>query len=383
MSNLETLTNTSYIRSQAQKIYQLCQEGKTSFILDESRLNDTADLVIENIKKNYPKGNIPYHGRINHLNAGSTQRTRQLPDQKTLMDLIFVSTLVDAGTGNKWSFQENDRTFEKSEGLAVASYHFFKSGYVTENGVLDAGKLSKLKTTAFEKVFQVTDENRLNGTKDRVKLLNKLGQVLLNSSTFPNARPSDLAQLMQTRYGDTFSAKNLLKEILLNFHQIWPERKKVDGINLSDVWFYPLASDDKEDIQNWIPFHKLSQWLTYSLIEVFDKANFKITNIDELTGLPEYRNGGLFIDTGVIKFEVPEDQNKIFPVDSKLVIEWRALTVILLDKISELIKTKMGDRQLNLAKILEGGTWSTGRELAMKRRNGTPPLRLALDSTVF
>ena len=46
-----------------------------------------------------------------------------------------------------------------------------------------------------------------------------------------------------------------------------------------------------------MPLHKLSQWLAYSLIEPLQRAGIAVTDIDGLTGLAEYRNGGLFIDT--------------------------------------------------------------------------------------
>ncbi|MGA8820095.1 MAG: DUF1688 family protein, partial [Xanthobacteraceae bacterium] len=40
--------------------------------------------------------------------------------------------------------------------------------------------------------------------------------------------------------------------------------------------------------------------------------------------------------------------------------------------------------ELPLAKILQGGTWATGRELAFARRaDGSPPLKIISDGTVF
>jgi len=41
-----------------------------------------------------------------------------------------------------------------------------------------------------------------------------------------------------------------------------------------------------------VPFHKLTQWLTYSLLEPLETAGLTVVNLDELTALPEYRNGG-------------------------------------------------------------------------------------------
>jgi hypothetical protein len=44
----------------------------------------------------------------------------------------------------------------------------------------------------------------------------------------------------------------------------------------------------------------------------------------------------------------------------------------------------MDAQSLPLAKILEGGTWATGRVLAReKRTDGSPPIKVVSDGTVF
>jgi len=68
------------------------------------------------------------------------------------------------------------------------------------------------------------------------------------------------------------------------------------------------------------------------------------------------------------------------------VVEWRALTVGLLDRLALLVRCEFGmdESSLPLAKVLEGGTWSAGRRLAFERRpDGTPPIRVTSDGTVF
>ena len=41
-----------------------------------------------------------------------------------------------------------------------------------------------------------------------------------------------------------------------------------------------------------VPFHKLTGWTTYSLLEPMEKIlGWKFDGIDDMTGLPEYRNG--------------------------------------------------------------------------------------------
>jgi hypothetical protein len=132
--------------------------------------------------------------------------------------------------------------------------------------------------------------------------------------------------------------------------------------------------------------HKLSQWLAYSLIEPLQQAGLTVTDIDGLTGLAEYRNGGLFIDTGVLTLRDPADAARAHDVASALVVEWRALTVALLDRLAAEMRRRLGMDQtsLPLAKVLQGGTWSAGRSIARQlRADGAPPINVIGDGTVF
>jgi len=146
------------------------------------------------------------------------------------------------------------------------------------------------------------------------------------------------------------------------------------------------AHEAAHETDGLVPFHKLSQWLAYSLIEPLTWAGIAVADIEGLTGLPEYRNGGLFLDAGVIALKNPADADFAYEVGSRLVVEWRALTVALLDRIAPLVRTRLGMSAdaLPLAKVLEGGTWATGRRLARERRpDGSPPLMVISDGTVF
>jgi hypothetical protein len=48
---------------------------------------------------------------------------------RRLIDLFFVSVLLDAGAGDHWHYVEpdTDRTYERSEGIAVASLYMFNA----------------------------------------------------------------------------------------------------------------------------------------------------------------------------------------------------------------------------------------------------------------
>jgi hypothetical protein len=173
-------------------------------------------------------------------------------------------------------------------------------------------------------------------------------------------------------------AADVLAVLLDALGPIWPGREVVAGVCLGDVWTHSRAGR--------VPFHKLSQWLTYSLCESLERAGTPVVGIDELTGLAEYRNGGLFVDGGVLVPRNPEALREEHDVSSDLVIEWRALTVALLDRVADALRARLGlsADELPLAKVLEGGTWRAGRILAQeKRTSGGPPLRIRSDGTVF
>jgi hypothetical protein len=111
-----------------------------------------------------------------------------------------------------------------------------------------------------------------------------------------------------------------------------------------------------------------------------------VTDIDGLTGLAEYRNGGLFVDNGVLTFREARDACREHEVASSLVVEWRALTVALLDRIADGVRYRLGlgANALPLSKILQGGTWAAGRLLACERRaDASPPVKIISDGTVF
>ena len=135
-----------------------------------------------------------------------------------------------------------------------------------------------------------------------------------------------------------------------------------------------------------LPFHKLTQWLTYSLLEPLELAGLEVTGLDALTGLPEYRNGGLLLDFGIIRPRNPEFWRTRWRVDATAIVEWRALTVSTLDELAERVRAELGvdTAAFPLARVLQGGTWSAGRRIAAQRREGgPPPIDIVSDGTVF
>src|SRR3954467_4422734 len=231
--------------------------------------------------------------------------------------------------------------------------------------------------------------NRLLGVEGRALLLASLGAAVASKPEVfarqDRARPGGLYDHLAAQAEDGIAAPRILEAVLEHLGPIWPSRLTLGGVPLGDTWRHPAIK--RPDATNGlVPIHKLSQWLAYSLIEPLQWSGIEVTDVDGLTGLAEYRNGGLFVDAGVLRLRNPEAAIHPNPVDSPLVVEWRALTVALLDEIAKLIREQRGltSDEFPLACVLEGGTWAAGRRLAReKRADGSPPIAVVSDGTVF
>jgi len=391
------LQTTAAIRARAGEVYKAAKRKELAhFHLNEGALADVAERVIAVTRKAYPDIRaIPYHGRYRHFDVGAVPRLERflrstaslsVDDQlRAATELVITSVLLDAGAGPTWHYTEPDgRRYARSEGLAVASYHLFMSGALASNhgAQADAAGLSRFDAAHLAAAFQVSEENELTGVQGRAGLLRELGAVVAKTPKyFDPQRPrlGDLGVFLKRQaQGGRLPASAVLAAVLEALGPIWPGREKLGGKPLGDVWRHHQFG--------LIPFHKLSQWLSYSLFEPLEAAGLVIENMAELTGLPEYRNGGLFLDAGVLQLVDPRQVEVEHAVSSDLVIEWRALTVVLLDRVAEAVRKQLGlsAEELPLARVLEGGTWRAGRAIAKEmREDGGPPLRIVSDGTVF
>ncbi|CAL75659.1 conserved hypothetical protein [Bradyrhizobium sp. ORS 278] len=407
MSDVSSLLSARAVRERAHQLLALGLDDKLPhFRVDLGKLDAIADLVLDVTNKAYPSGEVPFHSRWRHFVVGGTDRWTAVAEKtqwldaaaraRAEFDLAITSVLLDAGAGASWRYQDavTGTRIGRSEGLALASLDMFARGAFSADGRdplrADAAKLRQLTVADLERGFQVGPDNPLVGLEGRVALLRRLGEVTAAKpeifGTQDAPRTGGLFDhLAASATGGHLQAADILQQVLLQLGPIWPSRLTLQGVALGDCWRHPsLVADDQTT--GLVPLHKLSQWLSYSLIEPLQRARLVVDNIDGLTGLAEYRNGGLFVDGGVLVLRDPADATRPHEVDSPLVVEWRALTVALLDRLAALIRERTGQtpEQLPLARILEGGTWAAGRKLAFARRpDGTPPLTIISDGTVF
>jgi hypothetical protein len=397
------LRSPQAIRERCALILAAAERGALdNFTVDRARLEPTADYVAGTIRQRYPDLEIPFHARWRHFNVGGLDRWAELAASlagrseeeiaRVRFDLAVTSVLLDAGAGAAWHYREarSGETFERSEGLAVASFRLFEAGaFSSEPGRplrADAVALRALTDSSLATGFQVADDNPLIGLSGRAALLRRLGEALAAAPEIFGAEPrvGGLFDHLSARAaGGKLAAATVLEAVLRGFGPIWPGRIALAGTALGDVWRHSAAAaDDLTD--GLVPFHKLSQWLVYSLVEPLEAAGLLVTGLDDLTGLAEYRNGGLMIDCGVVVPKHPAVTAEGHGPGDPVIVEWRALTVALLDPLAELVRRRLDRPAMALARILEGGTWAAGRRIAAERRpGGTPPITLESDGTVF
>jgi hypothetical protein len=362
------------------------------FAIDLGALPAVVDEVVAVTRAQYPTLAIPVHGRINHFRAGGIDRVAALDAKlpaadraRAWVDLVMVSVLLDAGAGDAWRFREGELSIGRSEGLAVASLHAFEAGLFSSDPRrplrVDAEALRALSPARLAAAFQANDANPLAGIDGRIGLVRALGDAILAApSIFPGGRPGGLVDHLA---GGEVPAQDLLRALLVGLAPIWPGRETLGGHNLGDVWRHREAGGTGPSA-GLVPFHKLSQWLAYSLFEPLGYAGLPIAQPGALTGLPEYRNGGLLVDLGVLVPKHREVRSNVHAPGDEVIVEWRALTVALLDRVADGVRDRLGMPQLPLANILEGGTWAAGRAIAARLRDGGgPPIRIASDGTVF
>jgi hypothetical protein len=403
----EELLSAAAVRTRAREMLETGLAGQLShFQVDLDQLAPPAAVVAGVIRENYPDLNVPLHARWRHFVFGGRDLWAGIeakgiwPDPqaraRAAFDLAIISVLLDAGAGPDWRYRDPvlGLAIGRSEGLALATLRMFEAGlFSSDLGDplrADASRLANLTSAELAQGFQVSDANPLLGLESRAALITRLGRTALgNSKVFASrdtARPGGLFDhLCGLAARGAVPAEAILYAVLTYLAPIWPGRITVGGLSLGDTWRHSAIK--RNDASNGlVPLHKLSQWLAYSLIEPLRGGEIRVSEIDALTGLAEYRNGGLFVDFNVIVPRDPAQALSPQPVDSEFIVEWRALTVALLDLLAPSVREELGLslEDFPLGCLLEGGTWAAGRKIAkQKRADGGPPFKIISDGTVF
>lgn len=396
------LMTAEAVTAQCSRIFERIEAGHSPYFgFRPDALGPIADRVAALTQERFPTLEVPLHARWRHFETGGIDRFGALASARgwstkadaarAMGDLAIVSVLLDAGAGPTWRFHEaaTGTIAGRSEGLALAALAMFAGGSFSSVPAdplrADAEALAGITPEEFASSFQIAPDNPLAGADGRRALLASLADALRFApdlfATEDAPRPGGIIDYLAAEAVDgAVPATAILAAVLEGLSPIWPSRLTLAGQPLGDVWQHPdLADEDPGGA--YVPFHKLSSWLSLSLIEPLGVRGIIVTDLDALPGLAEYRNGGLFVDGGAL---APcAEPGKAYAVDDPLIIEWRAATVTLLARLAPMVRERLG-AELPLASILEGGTWLAGRQMAGElRSDGGPPIAIISDGTVF
>ncbi|KAL7791441.1 hypothetical protein V8C37DRAFT_157120 [Trichoderma ceciliae] len=433
------LRHLGAVRERAKALLEKAEENKlVHFDVDMNKFPDVVTFVAGLIKRDHeaPFQDIPSHGRYQHFCVGGRDRIAELlgswPESvdnaercRRLIDLFLVSVLLDAGAGTTWTYKsvENGKVYRRSEGIAIASLEMFKSGIFsaspTNKHQVDKVGLRALTVAKIASGMQADPDNELVGLEGRTELLVKLADSLEENVEYFGAdgRPGNMIDHLLSHPATQASSilivpLPVLWNILMDgLSSIWPTRTAINGVPLGDAWSCEaLPTTGSNSWESILPFHKLTQWLAYSLMQPMQSLlNMYFAGTELLTGLPEYRNGGLFVDLGVLTLKENDmarglanygayckqsgikaiEVAPMFEASDDVIVEWRGLTVALLDRLCEQVnvalEVELDGHEMTLAQLMEAGSWKGGREIAEINRPNTkePPILIDSDGTVF
>ena len=289
------------------------------------------------------------------------------------------------------------------EGLAVATLRAFMAGAFSAHPDdplrADAKALALIDPAAMRAIFQARPSNPLLGLEGRAAMLARLGQTLLalmahtSASSGLSARPCLLYERLSANT-NTLTASALLQDVLRSLGPVWDgvNRSRVLGLPAGDVgahlWAGAGTGGNQQDAATggYVPLHQLAQGLCLSLVQPLQTAGLAITGLDALSGLPGPASAGFFIDAGVIVPRQASTCTRTWKTADEGVVEWRALTVVLLDELATLVRRLLDKTALQcpLASLQQWGIDVTGRALAAELRpGGAAPLKVESDGSVF
>ncbi len=253
------------IRERCRHLLALAQANRLRhFACDIDRLEATTAYVEQVICETYPELDMPFHSRWRHFNVGGIDRlgawsqclASHTIDERArcAFDLAITSVLLDAGAGAEWRYHEadTDTVYTRSEGLAIASWHFFLSGGFSSHAnhlwQADAEGLRQVSAAALTEAFQISPTNPLAGRDGRVALMQKLGEAVAQQPLYFGRTAPRLGHLYDylcaRADNGCLPAATLLAAVLDSLALIWPNRFTLNGVNMGDVWPHPQAGGE-------------------------------------------------------------------------------------------------------------------------------------------
>ena len=257
------LRTPAAIRERAEKMLTYVEDGKSPwFALDGDGLEaavagdargDSAALP-QSVRHSLPFALAAFRGGRPRPLGGARRTPEGIAEEEIArrrMDLAVVSVLLDAGAGPAWSYREpgTGETYARSEGLGVASFHMFANGAFSRDAKGDPLRVDAERLAALD---AGRHRHGLPGARPQSADRPRRPRRTFAQAGRRRPRSARRAVRHRGRPAATVKAASILAAVLDKLSPIWP-------LPMGDVWPHPAIG--------LVPFHKLSQWLSYSLVE--------------------------------------------------------------------------------------------------------------------
>lgn len=266
---------------------------------------------------------------------------------KSLVDFVFITCLVDTYTGDEWEYTYDDCKYKRSEGIVLAMYNLFTSGYFSNTDKLYQVNTKNLQEIKYKNLKEKFQNESLKGIKNRLILLNNLGKILKEKKL---NRPSDFFDNFNLK--DNISTKYLWNFVINDLKDLWNNGNSTEYFR-GDIWEHIIIKDPFIENSKYIPFHNSSQWVIYSILSViklYDVYNLKDEEI--LTSIHNYSNLLFLIKTDVLR--IKKKNKKKITIDSIFTIELRSLTNNIINDILKDINLETKKEYL-MSELIENG----------------------------
>lgn len=382
--------------------------GIDHFTVRPESMPDVVHRVLEELGPLRPDQPPSLGSRWRDFEVGGRDRWRELASTlvgasadeiaKARFDLALVSALLDADAGDAWTYHEAETgtALGRNEAVAVASFRAFQKGLFSSRAGdplrVDAAGLSKITAEGLEAAFPGAAEHPLHALAARAALLRNVGAALLHSPHLFGAgeavRFGGLFDVLARRAArGALSARDVLAAVLEALDPALAASvaspTTVDGAPLGDVWRHPAAGGAGTS-EGLVPLHRAAQLVAYSLIEPLEEAGHTVADVGDLTALSDAWAGGLLVDGELLVPKIEGTVAVVHAASSEVVVEWRALTVSLLDRVAEAVRKELGvsAEALPVGHLLPA-IRAAGIGAAHDRRGaGVPPIRVDGDGVL-
>lgn len=371
------------IRRKAHMMLALAAEDRLDHVgVDLDRLDTAVATVLETTRENYPDFQIPPYGVWRSFEAGGIDRWQAMASARGFetaeqmlagaADLallgIAMSTLHPAG----WRYEDRmtETVATGTTASALAAFHMFASGSfsseMTDPYRVDAGALVSMDLIELAAGLQWDDRDDADHLKAMQRHLKRFGEALaLRPDLFGEGeatRPGLLAVRLAKESDGPIDAAQILDRILEALAPVWE-----GGATSGDIWLgdaFVHSGLPGNDVHAIVPFHLAAQQMVYALVEPFAWAGFEVAGLEKLTAPADLVHAALFVQSGVLALK--GDSGSLAPEAIRdRMIEIRALTLALTDKLAERLASGLGMSldQVPFTCILEGGTSRAGNHI--------------------